>query len=1828
MICNFSKKISKVLKKSYKNFETEEQFVNDVAPALILKSGTLNEFDALSIAFNDKTSSEYSNTFENFINSEFKTDLLEAVSRYSALVTKDDNYDYSIEGLYFVLDPMIKENFPILNSFKGDFLIRTELFKDAEFQNELQLLFDKILGEKLNSLEGKSVNEDGVYIDDNTVTDIDLSERIDQQYSDDITDKIDKETDAKEKRKDFEVINEDVFVKVFFNNASEIYRDEFDPYIKTIFRKTMFGDTIDYQREKTVFADLDEDMNYNVLSTLNQLNIKYKLNLDLNSRLVNETDAEYINRISELIKEGVYSYFVNNVNNDPLNINVAFLTPEDRIKYFDLIFTQNLYSVVNNNLGFVTLSKDDDGNVIYKLNSIVKNKRTNFNDAKNGTTQNSEFIKSVISSTKRLISIEKFTDEELIDIFPSDLLQQYKAFTQEGTTFREFLLSRDIKFVMDHSKPFITYNEYNALSIDEQLLISKGLVEDTVSFIANKNDDIANSIHASFFSEQPVVFYNKFTGRVEKQYSMMHLMSEVKYHSVLENDGVYSFEGKHDSYMQKIIIALTSDFNSREERVKLEPTTGLPKRYLNKNIEYETTAKLSNSLLEKIGSDKIDPSLMGKVYLEEEVRVDDNNVKSKRILLVIKQGKTSDDIIKIPLKSRTKDELITQDFIEKKALLVEVDRDILDSNFTQLGDNLILKTSVASKLLEALNFPKDLAGRLNSYLGIGIDKSGKDDSIHDLTNFIANLATVIYLNDDGSDDTIFSEYLGIDTNIIKTTDNPKKITDLEFDPYTLLWKARTSISEEEAKLSGVSGDTMIRTTDGGRTNSIASRTNENPKKLIHELRQMKGLAFRNNAIAEGEFDVVDKVFITGVDDYVNDKTVPLKQMSLSDRYKMQTEVYFLKNAVSKEGNIAVRLFANDRTLPVVYLFKAKKTSNYKAIPLDEKGMLDEGLLRSKLKEVKKKSINDAQNIVLDTYFNLFSPENTNLIDKILSLDKSKIRPEIEKELMVFQDSLKAIIDSSNHNKVRSLSNLLAVSNFNVDLLNIIEGLYPGLYYNPKNGLINEGFILEVDLWNDRITSDFYNDEDIISLDAFIDDIMSKRALALGKSNYLKLNKSTINTLENYRALDSSSHKKLNEKNAFDMLNKAEHYNFLIFDELMNPIRIGDLFTFQKGINILGKAKKELEGRNGNVFVKAYLNERAEAFGARSKRDSVPSSMGLKLALSENPATPVMRQHELEFSFEEDTEIINTLGSQVNSKEITNDGLQFITRVAMIMRGISLSSDFRYDIKDGVIKDLNYEVNLEKRYASLDKKATHTMMATNQLSDAQYDIQRRLFENILLSEDGSEVDVLVPNVELTKEGKINVLSKGSYLKFRTAQNIMDYLGGTLNENVDEDFVKVLLLEENFNIRGKYPAVISFEHTKKIGSSILNSSQSLKDKNGKLYYNKRDMTNNITILDLNKDVNEEHDVTTAMQQMYASLTGVVNKADGVGLFKAISTLYSTTYFKKVIDLQNTINNIITNPDTYLTGERLLNKDVYVKHFVNIYNDLSDMINNNTNPMEAVMELEQRYEALQDGSLDAFIILLKSTVVDNLKESISTQSNSDAIQEALNNGANIDGIMNALYQSHIRTLGAKSLMLKTNGIDNVATRIDDWIKIYKDRKGNSVTKSTLYNSSEKVEIKSKKSTTVLLNKIFNDDIESKVRKAKMTLVNLGFKEKSSNISFIENNRNEIQSALLLNGVYISDDYLVIDKDFVAKTSDGEDVYNKIISFINLEGDNRNVIIFDKNDFFEDDVDLILSEDLSKINSEGYEYKDKTINLSEDNVVNALMQKMWENGDLEYKC
>ena len=67
MICSFSKKTSKVLKKSYKKFETENEFVENIAPVLILKSGTLNEFDALTTAFNDMNSSEYINTLSNFL---------------------------------------------------------------------------------------------------------------------------------------------------------------------------------------------------------------------------------------------------------------------------------------------------------------------------------------------------------------------------------------------------------------------------------------------------------------------------------------------------------------------------------------------------------------------------------------------------------------------------------------------------------------------------------------------------------------------------------------------------------------------------------------------------------------------------------------------------------------------------------------------------------------------------------------------------------------------------------------------------------------------------------------------------------------------------------------------------------------------------------------------------------------------------------------------------------------------------------------------------------------------------------------------------------------------------------------------------------------------------------------------------------------------------------------------------------------------------------------------------------------------------------------------------------------------------------------------------------------------------------------------------------------------------------------------------------------------------------------------------------------------------------------------------------------------------------
>ena len=1825
MICNFNNKISKTVLKSYKKFETEAKFVEDINSFIILKSESLTEFDALTKAFNDNNSFEYKNALSDFRKSEFKTILLETVIGKSEQVTVDDKYDFSYKGLYIKIDPSIKIAFPILETFKGDITTKEEIFKSADFENELQRLFDKILAVKIETLmnSGVSLTINPDDDKDPVVSDNDLSERIDNSYNDDITDKIKKESDGKKVRDDFGVIDEEVFIKVFFKNASDIYQNEFDPYVKNVFRKIMFNDTIHYSLDKTIFNDLKEDMNENILFTLNSINIKYQFDLDFNP-ISNETESKYVKRISLLVKEKMYEYFIKK-NGSPIDTNISFLSPEDRVIYYDLIITQNLNSVVNNNLNFIILSKDDNGDIIYKMNNIIKDKRTNSTDAKNGTTQNTEFVKSLISSTKRLVSIDKFTNEELIDLLPSNIFQEYQS-SGLDLTYKDFLVSeKSLKFIMDENKPFISYNEYNALSIDKGLLMSDGLIEDIGSFMVNKKDDVSDSLNASFFSDTPIIFYNKFTGEIEKQYSLKRLMSEIKYHVEQNDDGTYELAGKHDSYVSQIFLAITSDINSREERKKLDSVTGRVKSYLNKDIEYDTLEKLNLSITEN--NNILDRSLIGKVSIEEEVLDDGTGTKSKRIILKIKYGTNADEYIKIPLKSRLKDNPITKDYINTNALIVEVDRSVFNDNFT---DETIpaLNIDTISKILETLNFPKDLSGSLVNYLGVGIDANSNVTSISDATNFITNLATIVYLNDDGESNPLFKEYLGIDTEIVKTTDESKRYTDLDFDPYTILWKARTNITESEAKKYGVYGDVQIPTVDSGRTNSISSRTNDNPAKLINDLRSNDGfISFKNNAIVQGEFEFESKAFITGIEDYVNNRTIPLKQMSLFDRYKSQNETYFLSNVTADKPLIPVRIFANDRTLPVMYMMSVNKNSNYKPIPLNDKGFLDETVLRNKLKDVKRKSLNDAQKLVLTKYAEIFTPENEDLIKKIIDLDPSRIAPEIGNELNVFASSLKTLMLEDTNNKIRGLDALLKTHSFGVDLLNIIEELNPGLYYNPKNGLMNEGFILELDLWNDEITSTYYNAEDVISLDSFIDDLFNKRKVALGKENYTKLAPKALKKLNEYRKRDFPNEYELSESSGFNMLTTAEHYNYLIFDELINPIRIGDLFSFQKGTDLLNNAREEFNGKKGNAFIRAYFNERAEAYAARSKRDSVSSSMGLKLALTEDPSVPVMRSTEIDFSFIEDEVLMSTLGSQELSKETTNDGLQFITRVGMIMRALSLSSNFRYDIKNGTIKDLNYTVDLKNRISSLDKKATHTMLATNQMSDAQYDIQRRLFENVLLSDDGSSVEVLVPDVLLHYDGSIELLSSARYKSFKTAQDIIDALGSTLNPNIDEDFVKILLLEENFSIRNKYPATISFSHTKKIGSPILNNPKNLDSRNGKIYYTQRDMKDNITILDLNKDVNEKHEVTMSMQQMYASLTGVVNKAEGIALFKAISSLYSVGYYKKINDLQNTLNNVIENPETYLSGNNLKNKNKLVRVFYDISQDISLEIEKGTNPLEAITNLEKRYNALNNGKLEAFIIVLKATIIDNLKETITTQSNSDAIQEALNNGANVDGVMNALYQSHVRTLNAQSLNLKINGIENVAT-VQHWIKVYDDGNGNAVTKSNLFKLNETVELKTKLDNNVALETLIVDKIEERVYNSKMTLVGHQFTGKSSSIPFIENNNNEIQKSLLLTGTFLNDEYLIIDKALVKSLSPEEDVYNKIISIINIDGVSRKIIIFDNENFFIDDVDLILSKNKTEINSKEYAYKDKTIDLSVDNAVDELMQKLWENGTIEYKC
>ena len=1862
MSCSLLKKASNSISSAVneKNF-TESNFIESVSPLVVIE-GFTNE-DANSILSDDV---KFNEAYSNFRETDFKQMLFSSL--YNTTDDVDENGDFEFEDDQMVFPASLKENFPIVLTINGSYDSDAELFLTANFDNELKSIFRKIVEHKLIDRQD-AINKQGKDSPE-SVSDADLSERLNLSYDTEINKRLEKQSNKTNIYSKFKVMDREAFIDTFFGSAPNIYINKFDPHVKVIMRNALFNDVIPADETRTEFNDIDENVNNNVESILDYFINKYNLPID-KSRVIGESDSSRLNRLGSDIDKALSLKFAKDVGSNFSAFSLLDPTIKELNYYMDLVFIKNFNTVISNNSGFIGITENDDGELTYMLNDVIENKRTNPNDDKNGTDQNTEFIKSVIKSIQKMVPVEKFTDVELGEMLPIELYHEYESLGTSEQSYVDFLKqNKDISYVtdIDSDSGFLTYNEYNMASISNDLIKLDGTVEDVAQFLRDKKDTIGLSMFNSLFSDEPITFYNNTTGRLEKQYSLLHILKKIV--EVNDNDdGTYDASFPVNPLIQQVFTAVIRDFKSRGQRIKIDQN-GIIHYSMDSFADVRAIGKLNGAFTENIDSTVLDPDLRGKVFLEKKI-VDIDGENLERIYLIIKHDNGD---VEIPLEGR--EDALTATVIESLSSLVNVDVDATNENFNKVGDSYVLSSNARNKILETLNFPDYLKGALNKGTN-SVTIEGEPNL--DITGFIVNLATVVALNDSYSDKgyntnsskVIAKQYLGIDSELITTLDNTKRYTQLPIDPYTILWKQRNSIVSEQVKINGVDGSSQITTPGGGRTAKISPRSNENFSKFVTKAQQEENnLGFANNAIVNREFNFDSVVFKSGVDDYASKTTVSTSRMTEHDKVKINNEKYFFNNAIN-DNKFVIQLYASDRSQPLLHVFnRGSIDAKYTPIPLTEKGELDTQLLRNKLIDVKRKSLSDAQNLVMKTYKDVFVRSNSDLKSRMRTAFPNMLNNEIDKKIARIELALNKLDSEETHNKMRGLNDIIIYYGLTYEFLNLIEEIPQGLYYS-NNGLVTDAFITDLDLWNDKLSTATkiarddngniiyeveedgyevpvielaYDSDSVITLNSFINDMFSKRKSYIeGHLKYKKVTNKTKKDLNKYINKNYPDHKALTDEESMRLIDKAQHYWFLIFDELANPIRTGDIYKFIKNEKTIEDIRVDMNGKSGNPMIRAYIDSRSSALATRSKRDSILTSMGPTPVSTRDNTLPFAKTTEQDYTFYDNEVTINTFGSMKDSKEVTNDGAAFITMIAQKMRSVSSAEKFSYTSDRAIIKDVNYINDIAKRNSTTDKKATHPLMSLNAMNDVQYDIMRRLHENTLFNSDGSPTMVLVPSVTINESmlnnkgnntsTKSEVVvsidwSRSTYVEFSNMQQVLDYLGGTLNKNLDDNYVKILLMAENFDIRDKYPATISFEHTRKTGSNVTNSTDNLYNPNGKIYPQTIDITGNISILDLNKDPNEAHQVTMSMQQMYASLTGMGSREQGVDIFKAVSTMYNVNYIKKNFELQDTINNILVNPEDYLLSDfEKKNSEDILKNIDIIYRAVSSHIESNLDSVESFKLLEEQMTS--EIEKESLMLVFKSSILDIIKETMNTQSNSDAVKFALNENPIIDGTINSMYTSMVRTLASKTLTIKINGTDNVATQNNDTVRVYENENGEVITKSRYNFMAEKVNI----DKTGFLKENLTSEIDSKVENANVILVNNSFENNRFQFNLI-NNKAAILKSFEENGSFhIDQDYIIIDVDRLSPTETDSigDIVNELM---HKYSSTKKVIIFDSsdpkknegNELFFDDADLILSENNDIINSS--EYSDITVSLGIDKLTESFMHFLDSKMLIEFSC
>lgn len=1486
------------------------------------------------------------------------------------------------------------------------------------------------------------------------------------------------------KRKKSSFLDKGAFNQIYFKDNESLHNDAFSPYIKRMFVSNIF--------RTNVINGRVYDMAENAENTLSNilLNIKKKYQekgMQFPDMSGVSDRATLVSLLKPILLKNIRGVF--NKRKDLVNF-----TSQEKEFYYDFALVMELESVVENETNFIQIDKEsskryygkrekvvDNNKIVYSFTDEVINMRKSYDDSKNGD-KNSSFIKALIESTKKYTNIYDLSESEIFKILTIDE-DHIRDERRDNETIHE-TIERQLgtKFILIPEDSFISYDKYKALLVSPEFMANSRTEVDMINFLKNNENTEAISLYNMFFSPDVTYVYNPLTDMVESQSSIKTNVNKLAFKFDSQNN---IFTGKSiDIKLEKVLAAFTMSLRSMSPREMLGANGSLSKAG-DINIRSRTYKELMQGVTKSLDINTkvntLSNNIEGKVTLSKGILINGKQDEKHRSVLFL-NVKVDDNLThRIPINTEfTEDNKYVNLDNNKKSVepdpntnssVISVNRNIDDpTNVFQTDSRL--KTTVGIKILESLGFPKELTG----YIVNAIDTKADDMSSvneryrHDFTNFVANYAMMIALNDSSNNiNEGFLEELHLldkssqglkQPNSIKKINNSgrEKLSTLRYDPYTYLWAYKSAIVDAEIEKKGV-GNNNFSIGAGKRVSATAPSNNHNLeliKATYADAVDNGDGRYKNNDFINGKLIIKASPFKTGMYNPVTTEKDGQKNMTYGNKLKQIVETNFLgavSDSYESDMQVAnVQSTASESSLITEYNISKQRRNGkkYKFIPLvfddvNNSVSLNERDLQKELIDKNKGYYTDIINTVQQQYnkvFNGFSDtDNINsvevkdIITKFQLIDSSLTKIEVFDLLRLFNSELSNIKNNTFY--MHELDLLLKKYNFKNDFLDLIKGINNGIFYDSSTSRINKQLLYDIDLWfNQMSESDRHADYDVDYQGSYT---TPTKYLTFVTNEHIKfINKAKNKTRLSRKAVlsfkkilkNESVDINIDKSTIKDIIYRAYHYQEMMIKVDTDSILYGDIYNYispKTSVDITS-LKEGKEFKNVNWFMQTKLRNDNAAYTTMYKRvKPLTLTGGDSLLLGDRYLSDI----EHGFIFNDPETVVKSLGFLKDTKQETFDGVSFIFPFAAYMRDRSSAGEkYGYNVTGAVTKDITVDRDPITGSVELDKKATHNMFNYETMDNNQQDFVKRFNEAVSFSTNGEAVEVLVPGI-IDSGNKVFINPNEVYRKsFKNIEELFEYLGGRRNENLFNNAANIMLLEENSHIKGKYASTIGFPSSRKTGSGIINPSDNLFDSSKPLFSQEIKTEGIRIILDLTEKSDENHTIALGSQSNSALYSGTGTNEQADEVFKALSSIQELDAIKFNDDILALMFSMVAKGPTRTVS----------KADLNIINEISKKVVFSKDVFADLIKLAE-----DTSNKFGIKAILHKYYVNLMNKDLTKKSDDTALKEMLEKGGDINGQLNGLFRSILNTYESSALSVKVDGANLAASQLQGIQNLY---------------------------------------------------------------------------------------------------------------------------------------------------------------------------------------